>query len=223
MAAFFRVPILCEKFEAEAFLTNIVESDRSARSQKNFWRPPLWKWVVLLLLLSAAIFLLPRKPQPHPVKVELLPFDQSIPTWDGSYPSVIISVLNESGQVKLKGSILKVVPTVTHDGPVNQFEVALDSGMFKVRQSDIFVPDFMPLVLTRAYRSWDENSRAFGVGGNHPYDICPNRDEVSIHAPISQSGGRPANLLSANFKRNKLRRRGVSPWGDRVGVLRRQR
>jgi YD repeat-containing protein len=31
----------------------------------------------------------------------------------------------------------------------------------------------MPLVLTRTYRSWDQFERAFGIGGNHPYDICP--------------------------------------------------
>jgi YD repeat-containing protein len=31
----------------------------------------------------------------------------------------------------------------------------------------------MPLSLTRTYISWDYHSRAFGVGANHPYDICP--------------------------------------------------
>jgi YD repeat-containing protein len=31
----------------------------------------------------------------------------------------------------------------------------------------------MPLTLTRTYIAWDYHSRAFGVGGNHPYDICP--------------------------------------------------
>lgn len=67
----------------------------------------------------------------------------------------------------------KGVPTVRHGAPVNQFEVALDSGMFKLRQTDIFVADIMPLSLTRTYRVWDEFSRAFGVGGNHAYDICP--------------------------------------------------
>lgn len=143
------------------------------RSQRNFWHSPLWKWAVALLLLTAAVLLLPRKPKPHPIKVELLPFDQSIPAWDGSYPSVAISLNNDAGRFQFKTSISKIAPTVRHDAPVNQIEVALDSGMFKVRQTDLFVPDAMPLVLTRTYRVWDEHNRAFGVGGNHPYDICP--------------------------------------------------
>jgi YD repeat-containing protein len=49
----------------------------------------------------------------------------------------------------------------------------LDSGLSKLRQTDIFIPDVMRLSLTRTYRVWDGYSRAFGVGGNHPYDICP--------------------------------------------------
>jgi YD repeat-containing protein len=41
------------------------------------------------------------------------------------------------------------------------------------RHSDFFRPDSMPLTLTRAYHAWDGVSRAFGIGGNHPYDILP--------------------------------------------------
>jgi YD repeat-containing protein len=149
------------------------ETAASPVQPRYFWRPPLWKWIVLVLLLAAAGLLWPRKPKPHAVKVQLLPFDRSVPAWDGSYPSVVISAANQSGHITFKTSIANIVPTVRHDAPVNQFEVALDSGMFKVRQTDIFVADVMPLVLTRTYRSWDEYNRAFGIGGNHPYDICP--------------------------------------------------
>jgi YD repeat-containing protein len=45
--------------------------------------------------------------------------------------------------------------------------------MFVLRQTDLFVPDSMPLVLTRTYFTWEYHVRAFGVGANHPYDICP--------------------------------------------------
>ena len=45
--------------------------------------------------------------------------------------------------------------------------------MFILRQTDLFVPGSMPLSLTRTYRIWDWGTRAFGVGSNHPYDICP--------------------------------------------------
>ena len=143
---------------------------------RSFWRPPLWKWffVVALLVASAALIRWkPAAPQARPARIEFLPIADFSPPWDGSYPAVVISLSSESGQVSFKSSITLIKPTVRHDAPVNQFEVALDSGMFKLRQTDIFVADVMPLSLTRTYRVWDEYSRAFGVGGNHPYDICP--------------------------------------------------
>jgi YD repeat-containing protein len=64
-------------------------------------------------------------------------------------------------------------PTVRHDVPVNEFLVDLHSGMFGIRQTDLFISGVMPVSLTRTYRVWDVSSRAFGIGGNHPYDICP--------------------------------------------------
>jgi YD repeat-containing protein len=44
-----------------------------------------------------------------------------------------------------------------------------------LRQTDLFVPDSMPLALTRTYKGWDYETRArdFGLGTNHPYNICP--------------------------------------------------
>ncbi len=66
-----------------------------------------------------------------------------------------------------------VRPTVRHDAPVNEFDVDLSTGRFILRQTDLFVPDVLPLALTRTYATWDSRSRAFGVGANHPYDIYP--------------------------------------------------
>jgi YD repeat-containing protein len=66
-----------------------------------------------------------------------------------------------------------VKPTVRHDSPIDEFQVDLNRGRFFLRQTDLFVPDSMPLSLTRTYRVWDNFLRAFGVGANHPYDICP--------------------------------------------------
>jgi YD repeat-containing protein len=68
---------------------------------------------------------------------------------------------------------LPIQPTVRHESPVNDFLVDLHTGRFVLRQTDLFVADVMPLSLTRTYIVWDYHSRAFGVGGNHPYDICP--------------------------------------------------
>jgi YD repeat-containing protein len=139
--------------------------------KRHFWRPPLWKWgvVALLAAVAAAAFLWPSRP----MKVELLPFSATPPAWDGSYPYVVISPLAESGSLKFKASIVMVQPTVRHDAPVNEFEVDIHSGRFILRQTDLYIPDVMPLALTRTYIIWDYHSRAFGVGGNHPYDICP--------------------------------------------------
>jgi YD repeat-containing protein len=142
---------------------------------RSFWRPPLWKWTVFLVLLAATVVLARWKPAPHPLRIELLPITDSFPPWDGSYPSVVISLNSASGRVRFKTSISLTKPTVRHDAPVNQFEVALDSGMFKLRQTDIFVADVMPLSLTRTYCVWVNDTQAFGMGGNHPYDIWPSR------------------------------------------------
>jgi len=111
---------------------------------------------------------------PPVVKVELMPFDETIPAWDGSYPVLAITTQTScSGQPKFTGAIVMKKPTVLHPAPVNEFDVNLDSGMFVLRQTDLFVPDLMPLALDRTYSVWDYNSRAFGAGTNHPYDICP--------------------------------------------------
>jgi len=129
---------------------------------------------VLVVLLASSAFLTFRKPAARPVKVELLPFTDSPPAWDGSYPYLVISPTDLGPEgVKFKSSILRIEPTVHHDSPVNEFEVDLHSGMFVLRQTDLFVPDAMPLSLTRTYRVWDFYARAFGAGTNHPYDVCP--------------------------------------------------
>lgn len=108
------------------------------------------------------------------IKPELLPIEITIPTWDGSYPTLVVTLSrSKSRDLKFVGAISMKELSVHHDGAVNEFDVALDSGMFVLRQTDIFVPDLMPLSLTRTYRPWDYHSRSFGVGANHPYDICP--------------------------------------------------
>lgn len=137
----------------------------------DFWHPPLWKWCAFLLLGAGSVLLFRFHPAPKPVKVEQLNLNYPTPTWDGSYPSVVIP-LAHSGEVNSKGSVSLIKPTVNHDSPVNQAEVALDSGMFKLRQTDLFVSDVIPLALTRTYLTGDYFSRGFGIGAGQPYDIC---------------------------------------------------
>jgi len=137
-------------------------------------KPSFWKWGTVLALVAFSAFLILHKPAPKPVRVELLPFTDSPPAWDGSYPYLVISPIGvESGRLQFKSEIKLVKPSLQHDSPVNEFAVDLHSGRFILRQTDLFVPDVMPLSLTRTYITWDYHSRAFGVGANHPYDICP--------------------------------------------------
>jgi YD repeat-containing protein len=141
----------------------------SQEEKHRFWHPPLWKWGVVALLFgcAAVLVLWPRRP----VKVELLPFSTVPPAWDGSQPWLIIKPVAGSSPVQFNASIALVKPTLKHDEPVNEFVVNLRNGNFKVLQTDLFVPDIMPLALTRSYYAWDPSSRVFGT--NHPYDICP--------------------------------------------------
>jgi YD repeat-containing protein len=144
--------------------------------ESRFWHPPVWKWIVVVVLiaLSAYLFWLKQPAPTHSDKVEILPFIDSPPAWDGSFPYVVISPVAGSTPLKFRSSIEMIQPTVRHDSPVNQFLVDLHTGRFVLRQTDLFVPDVMPLSLTRTYIAWDYHSRAFGVGANHPYDICPS-------------------------------------------------
>jgi YD repeat-containing protein len=145
----------------------------------NFWRPPVWKWGLFLALMACSAVLFFRRPTARPIKVELLPFTDSPPAWDGAYPYLIISPIVPSGidggiaPLKFKSTMSLVQPTLRHDLPVNEFAVDLHSGMFLLRETDLFVSDVMPLSLTRTYRVWEPNVKAFGEGTNHPYDICP--------------------------------------------------
>jgi len=174
--------------------------------QSKFRHPSTWKWGIALLLFAGAAFLLVWKPAPRPVKVELLPFTDSPPAWNGAYPFLIITPADlASDHVEFKSSIALIKPTVRHDSPVNEFQVDLHSGMFVLRQTDLFVADALPLSLTRTYKGWDFESRAraFGSGTNHPYDICPTgtrfpytymdlnlEDARQIHFPrISKGSG----------------------------------
>jgi hypothetical protein len=60
------------------------------RQKKLFWLPLSWKWGLVLLLVAASAFLL-WKLSRRPVKVELLPFTDSPPAWDCSYPYAVFS------------------------------------------------------------------------------------------------------------------------------------
>ena len=45
------------------------------------------------------------------------------------------------------------------------------TGLFIMQKTDLALPDVVPIVLTRTYRPEDSQSRAFGIGSSHPYDM----------------------------------------------------
>jgi YD repeat-containing protein len=100
----------------------------------------------------------------------------SIPTAsvDASYPCFVVSPLIDwDRQTPFDARVARCVPGLRTDRQFDELEVDLRQGALVTRHSDFFRPDTMPIVLTRAYHSLDNISRAFGIGGNHPYDILP--------------------------------------------------
>ncbi|HEU4391747.1 MAG TPA: DUF6531 domain-containing protein, partial [Blastocatellia bacterium] len=49
--------------------------------------------------------------------------------------------------------------------------VDLGTGLFTYNQTDLVLPDIIPITLTRTYRPNDAAVRPFGIGANHPYGI----------------------------------------------------
>jgi RHS repeat-associated protein len=45
------------------------------------------------------------------------------------------------------------------------------TGLFIYKKTDLFLPDVIPIALTRTYRPADSTSRAFGIGTTNPYAI----------------------------------------------------
>ncbi len=135
--------------------------------------------VAIIVLCAIVVWLAYRIPSPtsisQPLPVpELLPISDTKPNWDGAFPFLVIRFANHDPKhYRFEIEIDNIKPTVHHETAVNEFQVDLHSGLFVLRQTDLFVPDVMPLVLTRTYRPWFLFVRAFGVGANHPYDICP--------------------------------------------------
>lgn len=43
------------------------------------------------------------------------------------------------------------------------------TGVFVLHKTDLYLPDVIPIALTRTYDSGDGVQRAFGIGGTHPY------------------------------------------------------
>ena len=49
--------------------------------------------------------------------------------------------------------------------------VDLRTGLFVHEKTDVFLPDVLPITLTRTYRQLDTVIRSFGMGTSHPYEM----------------------------------------------------
>ena len=65
--------------------------------------------------------------------------------------------------------------------------VDLGTGLFVMEKTDLYLPDIIPLALTRTYRQGDSQSRPFGIGSTHPYAIflwsADEYDEADLIMP----------------------------------------
>jgi RHS repeat-associated protein len=58
------------------------------------------------------------------------------------------------------------------------------TGLYLQADTDIEVPDVLPITFTRTYRTEDTASRVFGIGASHRYDQYMLRDDVCAEARV---------------------------------------
>jgi RHS repeat-associated protein len=70
--------------------------------------------------------------------------------------------------------------------------VDLSTGLFIYQKADLYLPDVIPISLTRVYRNSDSASRNFGIGTTLPYDmfIVGNLNDFSWIELVLPTGGR---------------------------------
>jgi YD repeat-containing protein len=56
-------------------------------------------------------------------------------------------------------------------GPLGGDPVDLSTGLFVLEHTDLFLPDVIPMAVTRTYRPNDSQVRPFGRGATHPFAI----------------------------------------------------
>src|SRR5262245_27609581 len=90
---------------------------------------------------------------------------------DGRYPCFLARAAAAS--LSIDARTTECLPGLRTDRRYDEVEVNLRGGFLVLRKTDFLVQDDLPLVFTRCFRMWDTESRAFGIGWNHPYDILP--------------------------------------------------
>ena len=87
------------------------------------------------------------------------------------------------------GPVSQADPPVKFKNPGDGHSCAGDpcdtkTGLYYQDDTDIEVPDVMPIRLTRTYRTEDTASRVFGIGASHPYDQYMLRDDLCTEARV---------------------------------------
>jgi RHS repeat-associated protein len=73
--------------------------------------------------------------------------------------------------------------------------VSMMTGLYYQQDTDIDVPDVLPISLTRTYRTKDTASHAFGIGASHPYDQYLLRDDLCSEVRIILPDGGSRTFL----------------------------
>jgi len=83
-------------------------------------------------------------------------------------------------------------PEGTGGNPSGGEPVDLSTGLFIYEKTDLYLPDVIPISLTRVYRNGDNTSRNFGIGTTLPYDmfIVGNLNDLSWVELVLPNGGR---------------------------------
>jgi len=99
----------------------------------------------------------------------------SAPTAQAEYPCLAVrpAVGDAAGNQIPRAKVSTCPPDLRTSDAVDTVEIDLRYGAVVTCHTDLAVPDVVPLMLTRCYRSFDEHSRAFGVGWNLAYDVFP--------------------------------------------------
>jgi YD repeat-containing protein len=109
--------------------------------------------------------------QEPPGEPEFMPNRSGTNRPDGRYPCFVASAASNVSSIDARTT--ECLPGLRTDRLYDEVEVNLRGGFLVLRKTDMFVQDTLPLAFTRCFRMWDAQSRAFGVGWNHPYDILP--------------------------------------------------
>ena len=110
---------------------------------------------------------------------------------NGGFDPEYVTAFHYTGQAN--GPVFQADPPATAPPPVSCLTcettdgadpVNFATGLYVQTDTDIDVPDVLPIRLTRTYRTNDTASRVFGIGAMHPYENYLLRDDLCTAARV---------------------------------------